>query len=372
MLRYSRRQMLAALSVASFAPCSMLWAQKPGARLKADPDRRINTQITVELLTREGVGLDAQEWAEIFQDLNVAFSVKRSLLNEKPETTETTSGVSLRDVLVVGRLEKDGSVTFSDRRFTTADGAKIRDWINGLKAYGAQGSPHGKAMWGLSKSQFEPLFGALSVVLKTDPQSGPLNKALDLFTVRSKYPFRFSADATEHLESDRVPKAVERSYGGLSEGAALAAMLNEFGLGFHPQRTPSNKLELAFIKLASKQEVWPVGWPLEEDPPKVAPELFKSGEVELNDEPLMDVLLAVGDLIKIPVLFDEYRMKADGIDIKTFKVSHKRKKTLWSAALKHVCFQARVKWELRSDEAGHPLLWVMSAIPPKEEPKTRR
>src|SRR5207244_2520136 len=120
------------------------------------------------------------------------------------------------------------------------------------------------------------------------------------------------------------------------------------------------------------KSVWPVGWPLADDPPKVAPELFKTGDVELEDEPLMDVLLAVGDLIKVPVLFDEYGLKSDGINVDQIKVSHKKKRTFWSAALKHVCFQARCKWELRVDEAGHPLLWVMSAVPRKEEPKKKK
>ncbi len=365
----SRRQMLAISSVATLSLLPRLWGQEPRPRLKADPDRKINTQVSVELITAEGAGTEAQEWATIFGDLNVSFSVRRSLLNEKPETIETTSGVSLRDVQVLGRLERDGSITLADRRFTTSDGAKIRDWINGLKAYGAQGSPQGQPMWGLSKNQFEPLFQALSPVLKIEPQSAALNKALDLFTVRRQYPFRFTADATQHLERDRIPEEVTREYGGLSEGAALAGLLNEFGLGFFPQRTPSSKLELAIVDLRSRQQVWPVGWPLVDDPPKVAPELFKTGEVELVDEPLMDVLQAVGDLIKVPVLIDDYGLKSTGINLQDFKVSHKRKRTVWSAALKHVCFQARCKWELRVDEAGHPLLWVMSAVPPREEPK---
>lgn len=372
MSRYSRRQMLAASSVAVLTMLPSLAAQETRPRLKADPDRKIDTQVSVELLTKEGAGLYAQEWATIFQDLNVSFSVRRSLLDEKPETTETTSGISLRDVQVVGRLERDGSATFADRRFTTADIARIRDWINGLKAYGAQGSPQGQPMWGLSKTQFEPLFEALSPILKVEPQSAALNKALDVFTVSRKYPFRFTADATQHLEHDRVPAAVERTYGGLSEGTALAGLLNEFSLGFQPQRTPASKLELAIVPLAARRQVWPIGWPLADDPPKVAPELFKTGDVELNDEPIMDVLQAVGDLIKLPVLFDEYGLKSTGINLKEITVSHKRKRTIWSAALKHVCFQARCKWELRVDEAGHPLLLILTAVPPKDEPKAKK
>ena len=146
----------------------------------------------------------------------------------------------------------------------------------------------------------------------------------------------------------------------------MAALLNEFGLGFHPQRTPQSKLELAIVKLGPQANVWPVGWPLSDDPPKVAPNLFKIGEVELEEEPFLDVLQAVGDLIRMPVITDDYGLKVSGIDLKTKTVSHKKKRTVWSAALKHVCFQVRCKWELRVDEGGHPLLWVMSDIPPKD------
>ena len=367
-MRLSRRALLALSCAASLDWLPSLPAQQPPARprLKADPDRRIDTRVSVDLISQDGAGVAAQEWATIFQDLNVGFSVRRSQLEDKPETTETTSGVSLRDVQVLGRLERDGSITLSDRRFRTSDVGKIRDWIDGLKSYGAQGSPKGQPMWGLSKDQFDPLFHALTPVLKTDPQGAPLNKALDLFTVREAYPLRFTAEATQLLEGAGVPETVEREYGGLSEGAALAAILNEFGLGFHPQRTPRSKLELAVVALRPKSDVWPVGWPPAEDPPQVAPSLFKQGDVELLDEPLADVLQAVADLIEIPILFDAYGLKTDGINLKTRKVSHKKKRTVWSAALKHVCFQARCKWELRVDEVGHPLLWVLSDIPPKD------
>ena len=367
MLRLSRRDLLVLSCAASFELLpSFSTAQQTKNRLKADPDRKIDTKVSVELITGDGVGLDAQEWAEIFQEMNVTFGVRRSLLNDKPETLETVSGISLRDVQVIGRLEKDGSLTFADRRFTTANVAKLKEWIDGLKAYGAQGSPKGQPMWGLSKAQFDPLFQALTPVLKIDPQDAALNKALDLFSVRRSYPLRFTADATQHLEGDSVLERSQRSHAGMSEGTALAALLNEFGLGFHPQRTPQSKLELAIVKLGPQANVWPVGWPLSDDPPKVAPNLFKIGEVELEEEPFLDVLQAVGDLIRMPVITDDYGLKVSGIDLKTKTVSHKKKRTVWSAALKHVCFQVRCKWELRVDEGGHPLLWVMSDIPPKD------
>lgn len=372
MPQLSRRHLFALSCVASLNwGSSSLWpvlnAQQPRSRLKADPDRKLDTRISVELITGAGgVGLDAQEWAEVFQEFNVTFSVRRSLLDDKPETTETTSGISLRDVQVIGRLETDGSITFADRRFTRANVAKLKEWIDGLKAYGAQGSPQGKPMWGLSKSQFDPLFQALVPVLKADPANSALNKALDLFSVRRSYPLKFTADATQILESGNVPETVQRTYAGMSEGAALAAVLNEFGLGFHPQRTPQSKLELAVVSLRNTANVWPVGWPLSDEPPKVAPKLFNIAEIELSEEPFLDVLDALGDLIQVPILVDEFGMRVSNIDLSKKLVSHKKRRTVWSAALKHVCFQVRCKWELRVDEGGHPLIWVMSDIPPKD------
>ena len=370
MVRLSRRQLLTWSCAATLQLLpAFAAAQQTRSRLKGDPERKIDTKVAVELITGEGgVGLNAQEWSEIFQDLNVSFSVRRSLLDDKPETTETTSGVSLRDVQVIGRLETDGSITFADRRFTTAHVAKIREWIDGLKAYGAQGSPTGQPMWGLTKNQFDPLFQALTPVLKIDPQGAALNKGLDQFSVRRNYPLRFTADATQHLERDSVPARSNRSYAGLSEGTALAALLNEFGLGFHPQRTPQGKLELAVVALSPQSNVWPVGWPLADEPPmtKVAPNLFKTADVELDNEPILDVLQAIGDMIQLPVIIDEYGLQVSGINLPQKKVSHKKKRTVWSAALKHVCFQVRCKWELRVDEGGHPLLWVISDIPPRD------
>lgn len=368
----TRRQLLALSCVASlnWGPSSfwsVLSAQQPRARLKADPDRKLDTRVSVELITGEGgVGLDAQEWSEVFQELNVAFTVRRSLLNDKPETTETTSGISLRDVQVIGRLERDGSITFADRRFTRANVARLKEWIDGLKTYGAQGSPQGKPMWGLSKVQFDPLFRALTPVLKDEPQNGALNKALDLFSVRGSYPLRYTADATQILESGSVPETVQRTYAGMSEGAALAAILNEFGLGFHPQRTPQGKLELAIVALRNTANVWPVGWPLADEPPKVAPKLFNLAEVELTDEPFLDILAALSDQIQVPILVDEFGTQISHIDLSRKTVSHKKRRTVWSAALKHICFQVRCKWELRVDEGGHPLIWVMSDVPRKD------
>lgn len=345
-----------------------LFAQplKP-TKFKAGADRKFDTRVTVELVTSQGAGLAAQEWNEIFQDLNVSLSIRRSVLNDKPETREATLGVNLREVTVLGILDDDGSVTFADRRFVPADVRKLKEWIDGLKAYGAQGSPLGQPLWGLSKTQFEPLFETLSNPLKTEIQGQNLGQAIKSFSIQDRYLITFGADAIQHLENAKPVEQVRGMYAGMSQGTALAAMLNEYDFGIQPRRTANGKVDLVIVRLQRNVETWPVGWPPISDPPKLAPNLFDLADVELKDEPFLDVIDAVADLISIPVVIDSHGMKQNKIDLGKKTVSHKKRRVTWSSALKHVCFQARCKFEVRVDESGHPLLWVMPDVPAPDD-----
>ena len=49
-------------------------------------------------------------------------------------------------------------------------------------------------------------------------------------------------------------------------------LLNEYGLGFRPVRTPSGKIEIAVFPLQKTTEVWPVGWQLKELEAKDGPQ----------------------------------------------------------------------------------------------------
>jgi len=369
MVELTRRQLLAYSLVASWGALgsAFLVAQKRPERFSSEPSRRINTTVAVELLTADGVGINAREWAELFEELDVQLAIRKSVLKEIPETTEELLGASLRDVHVVGRLERDGSITFADRRYTTNDIAKVREWMRDLKAYGAQGTPKGQPMWGLTKSQFEPLFVALAPLIQVEFVDQTLEQALQSFTVREKYQLRYSALAAEYLRSGSAPKTARNTYLGLSEGTVLAALLNEFGLGYYPRRTPEGKIDLMIVKLGEKAETWPAGWPPDTDLVKLRPIFFQAREVELTDEPLLDVVQAIGDIIEVPILIDEHGLKFKKIDVRTKKVSHKKKKAILSAALKHVCYQGKCKYEFRMDEAGHPILWLTADAPPKED-----
>jgi hypothetical protein len=374
MVQLTRRQLLVSSLGCSLGlhPASLLFARQrpkplappPRAKVKLEPIQRINTTIVIELLTAQGVGSNTREWSELFQELDVQLTIRKALEKEQPETSEKLLGTTLRDIHLLGRLERDGSITFSDRRYTVDDAVKIREWIGDMKLYGAQGTPKGQPLWGLSKAQFEPLFEACSPLIQKDLAGLTLDDALQAFTVRRQYPSRYSVAAAVQMKKVTA-QTVQNQYQGLSEGAVLSALLNEFGLGFHPRRTPEGKLELGFVKLGERIETWPVGWPPSDDLVKLRPAFFQAREVELTDEPLLEVAQAISDLADLPLLINETGLKSAGIDVRTKKVSQKKGKIILSAALKHVCFVAKCKYEFRTDEAGKPLLWLTPDTPPK-------
>lgn len=326
------------------------------------------TQVTVELMTGdEGVGLRAHRWRDIFEKMDVTFVIRRSFYNEKPETKERKVGDSVRQVQVTGKLEPSGRLVFADHTFTEKDVGPLTDWLKDLKTYGAQGTPDGRPAWGLTKQQFGHLHEALAKPLAVEPRGRDIALALALFEFPAEYPLKLSADAKKRIEAGGRRLEVKQSYAGISQGTALAAVLLEQGLGFHPRRLPDGRIELTVIDLAESNDVWPVGWVSAESNQKIAPRLFQFQLIELDDLELSAVLDTARDLVGIPILADLHGLKARDVDISQVKVSYPPKKTTWGIALGPLTFKAHARYELLVDEAGKAFLWVTHLDTPRHE-----
>src|SRR5258708_5234818 len=80
------------------------------------------TTITVELLTgSSGVGLKARQWAEVLSKLDVVVTVRNGRSDDKVGVTESKTGGTLRNVVVVGALDSAGRLIFPDQIFTEDD-----------------------------------------------------------------------------------------------------------------------------------------------------------------------------------------------------------------------------------------------------------
>jgi hypothetical protein len=351
-----------------FPTAAVLVAQGPGTRppstsrppavaAPGDP-RAIQTEITVELLTGpEGVGIRAQRWTDHFQRLNTTFSIRRGLGDEELETTEELVGRNTRRISIRGRVDKSGTITFADRSFKESEADRLAVWIRELKAHGTGGNAEGRPLWGLSKTQFGPLFAGLQRELTKDPRDMTLSDGLALFGLEADWKVEWSA-AAKKVADDPAAGPVAQSLHGLTRGTALAILLAERDLGFKPKRMADGTIRLEFVSRREEPNTWPAGWPPDQAVNQIAPGYFKSTEIDIDKLPLADVLETAGDLMGLPVFVDRGGLALRGVDAATFAVSHPKKKTTWSLALKSLTFQARCDPEIRMDESGTAFLWV--------------
>jgi hypothetical protein len=357
------------------------------ARSSDDRFNPSKTSLSIEILMpREGNAIDEQQWSKTLADMGFSVRMRSPLVNDKIEVTERTRG-PLRFVTVVGALDPRGRIVFPDRSFTSADADELKDWLNELKSYGAQGSPEGRPLWGLSRPQFETVYAALARPVKSDVQGLPLTDAIAALGLPKSLPFHFNAAAKQELDAPGQPQGVARSVSGITAGTALAFVLNEYGLGFHPERLPDGNVELLIQPLPEAAPtddrvpvVWPVGWQIDEKP---APErrskpVSDAKAVPSNRQVLGDSLLQQREAIGltnvsieaalktietetgVPMLVDRNAVATAGIDLAKTKVSVLPRNTSWNLVLKSVTLSNRLRHELRRDEAGNPVVFITS------------
>jgi hypothetical protein len=336
---------------------------------KAEKKKPSSTLIIMELLTiGDGTGLKAREWMETIGKMDVTLTVRPGRPTEKVEVTEKKGAGTLRTVSVRGFLDNKGQLIFPDKTFTQGDVGKLAAWIEDLRTYGAQGNPEGRPAWGLSKEQFGVIHTALKRPIDFETRDLELDKVLEKLTLPADVPLRFSTAANRVLK-DRGGAVVAQSLKGISQGTALAVILNDQGLAFHPRRLPEGTVELTAIAADESGGAWPVGWPRQQSPPETAPALFDIKAIDLEEEPLDGILEAAAGVIGIPILIDRPAMEARQIDLAKVKITHPRKRTTWITALNSFTFKAKAKFEVLIDEAGKPFLWVTPLATPARAQK---
>ncbi|MBW3542383.1 MAG: hypothetical protein KY476_19120, partial [Planctomycetes bacterium] len=317
------------------------------------------TDVTVELLYgTDGGALHAQEWFRAFEKLGYSVRLRRAVGVEKPELSESTVG-TLRRVKLVGRLERSGELVFPERRFSRAESIKLGEWLEELKSYGAQGAPEGQPVWGLSPVQFDALYTSLQEETQAKTDGRTLAEALAALDLPKDYPLRLSSDSEAFLKNDVSDgRKVRQSVEGFAKGTALALMLNEFGLGFRPQRKADGSLELLIEPLKKTADVWPVGWEPKHSLPQTAPGLFELLPVELDGLKLTDVLSAVEAKTDVAIRIDHYAIETWKIDLENITVSYPPRKTSWSLLLRGVTNPHKLTREIKIDERGRPFVWI--------------
>lgn len=348
-----------------------------------------HTTLRIELLAPEtGGGLDAQQWSRVLSEMGYSARVRSPLLDDKMGVEESKRG-PLRFVTVIGQLDSRGQLHFPGRQFSLNERGALKEWLEEIQTYGAQGSPEGQPLWGLDQGQFERLYQALGTPVTTETAGKPLREALSGLGIPAEYPITFTAAAEQHLV--RSPAAaIQGSVTGLSAGTALAYLLSEHSLGFRPTRTPSGSVALQIEPLqlqagragavagdpTAPPRVWPVGWSLDEPAPKrheidesaqekslplrlqLAPSYFAVSEISLEPMTLEQAFQKSVEQTGVPVLVFYPELNRRNINPATTQVQLPPRHQSWRLAMMRLTSSVQLTSDLRRDEIGTPFLWV--------------
>ena len=331
---------------------------RPGPVIpKASPAKSdtagLDTIVQVDILSPEIVGdLRAQSWGKLFEDLGLSVRIRNGR-EVTPGVTEKVRG-SLRFVTAAGLLDRNGKLNFGKTEFGLSDKELLKQWIDELKVYGAQGAPEGQVLWGMNQAQFEAVAKQMRLPLTIEVQNKSLETLVKALQDDSSLPIRLAPSTEVWLKDAANNHPISLSVSGFSLGTGLAIALNDLGAGFRPVRTPGGQIEYQILPLDQMTDPWPMGWEPEDKTPRdqITPELFKMGLVGFEEAPLVDVLAAIQTESKTPIIVDHRKIQARKIDLSQIMASSPQKRSAWALVVTKCVRKAGLHNYYRQDEAG--------------------
>ncbi|MCG6157116.1 hypothetical protein [Rubinisphaera margarita] len=359
------RTPLSFLLMIALAIGSALLPLRPSASVSAQDltsDEPLHTDVKFELLlSRERTnGLAGQQWAEIFRQLEVPVRVRQPLFNDKSGIEQQTFGTTRR-VTATGLLDPGGDIVFPDRRFSRNDVGKLREWIEELRTYGAQGAPTGQPLWGMTQAQFDVLHAAMQKPVEASTKDLDLTAAIVALGLPEKYPLTFSVAAKAEIGPVEDIAPVKNDVTGFAKGTAFALLLREYGVAFSPKRLPDESVILQVETAEEIDRAWPIGW----DPDSLglsrlhlARDFFLPMAIEIDKMTMTQMLDECREATKLPVLVDGLALDSLNYDFNRIVVDYPRRRTSWSLALRTLVGKLQLTQELRVDENNKPFVWI--------------
>ena len=325
----------------------------------AQPARAANPRVELEIASEPGFPVaDGRAWTEMLTKAGFATVRIRGGKPDDKLAIQTRGTEAAPSYLVTGALTADGQLQLLKGRFGLGDRAKIEAWLAKLRDGGQEGITVKPEAFGLLPKQLVAVHEALAV---------PVG-----FSTKGKRPRDVARQIADTLSlkfiTDTVGQAalaseepVTDELQGVSAGTALAAVLRPLGLVLVPEKSGS-EIRLRISDSRAAKENWPVGWPVKSNPGTTLPGLFKFLDVEIEQTPLSEAIGAIGGRLKVPLLIDHNSVARKAVDL-NMKVNLPKGKTFYGRALDQLLYQAKMKSEVRIDEADRPFLWITAGGP---------
>ena len=314
--------------------------------------------VEFELLTEAGFPLAGhQPWLKLLQSVGVRnIRIDKAGRGDRPaiDNVGTAEAPSYR---VTGLLRVGNKLQLEGGKFGVSDRAGLANWLEKLRDDGIQSLTEPTGPFGLSAKRLIAVSEALAKPLAFSTKDQPCYNTAVKIAQGLTLKFQVDPVAKRLLKSDEV---FADELQGLSSGTALAAVIRPLGLVLVPHREQGQEMHLRIVRSRDAKESWPVGWPPQHAPGKTLPDLFRSLNVEIDDTPLPDALAAIKQRVNVPFLFDYNAMARYQIEPTKTHVTLPRKKSFYNSIVRDLLRQAKLKHELRVDDAGKPFLWISS------------
>ena len=319
-------------------------------------------RVQFELVTDTGFPLaGAQRWIELFRKIDQTSIRVRSIRDGDREAVTNLGTERAPSYHVLGVLTAGNQLLLPGRKpLGLGDRTAIANWIKNLQQDGIAGLTAVKLAFGLTSEELVKFHERLAKPIGFPTYNVRTGDIARRIVQTLGMPFDVTGQARAAFgRHERVLDVLE----GVSSGTALAAALRPLGLVVAPQKK-DGQVRLLIGAAGEISESWPIGWPPQDSPFKIAPALFQYLVVEIADQtPLSDVTTEIQSRVKMPFLYDHNTIARDRLDPKRSPVSFPEKRTFYKKILDTVLFQARLQSELKVDDAGTPFLWISSTRP---------
>jgi hypothetical protein len=319
------------------------------------------SRVEMELAFEPGFPITgAQKWSAALENVGVTnLRIRQARQGDRTQIETTGSGASAV-YQVTGILTRDNKLMLPAGSFSMQEQARIAEWVAKLKAGGIEELTAPRTAFDLTQAEFAALKQRLAAPVAFSTKDQLATGCVKALVRGLTIPVTVDEAARAAVESDwRIPEEMQ----GMSQGTTLAAMLRPLGLGFAAQREIGGKVSLRIASQQNLRELWPVGWTAEEKMKDLTPDLLKFLNVEIADTPLPDAMGAIQSRLEIPFLYDHNNMARDRIEPAQINVSLPAGRTYYNKIIRQLLFQAKLKADLRVDEAGEPFLWITTIKP---------
>jgi len=316
-------------------------------------------RVELELVgTGPGSPLAFQQWLRVLSGAGIRHVRMRSSRATDQVGVQVRGTEQSPVYVVTGAVVSRNELLLPAGRFSPRDVGRLKGWLDHLARHGPGGKPGESSAFGLSAEQFAELREDLSRPVTFATAGLSRRDAVERIGRELRAPLELDAGAGEVLAGDRVAEELT----GLSSGTALAYVLRPMGYCLVPRPSDGGAL-CAATRARRDLDVWPVGWDPDKPRNEVLPALFEFHRVNVQGVTADVAVRAIAKRLKVPALVDHNALARHGVEPAKTIVSHPQSRTTYGLALRKLLFQAKLKYEIRVDEAGRPFLWVTTIKP---------